>query len=611
MTRRACLRATRIAAAAALAAACAKAPASPPPSTADPASLRTPPAGPVVGFRGTYGSHVWLGIPYAKPPVGELRWRAPQPLPAWQSPREALAFGSSCPQFASAVGGDTSKPPGTPVGSEDCLFLNVYAPAFEGGRVPQGGDRLPVMFWVHGGGNTIGSAAFYDGGNLAASEKVVVVTLNYRLGPFGWFHHAALGEGASPAEQSGDFALLDLVRGLEWVRANIAAFGGDPDDVTVFGESAGGQNTVQLLLTPLARGLFQRAIVQSGGTWTSTVAEAEHYADDPEPGHKNSSREVAVRLLARGATGDEARHQIDALPAAEIAQRLRALPALDVLGAYNPGHIGMIDMPRAIRDGVVLPTEDFALRFAAGAVAPVPIVFGTNRDENKLFLFLDPRYVHRWFGVFPQVYDRERFLLTAEYQARSWKASGADELAMALTAAGRDNVYVYRFDWREEPKILWADLGVLLGAAHGFEIPFVFGHWNLGREGRFLYSDASLPGRQELSRKVMSYWTEFARSGAPGRGRGGDLPLWSAWSPRPDGEKFIVLDTESGGGVHMARDAVTNDALIASLRSDPRLADAKLRCAVLASVVAWSSRLDEKDYAAGGCDGFPMVASGE
>ena len=213
----------------ALALACAGEPAPTPAPVADATSLRTPPAGPLVGFRDAYGAHAWLGIPFAKPPVGALRWRAPEPMPAWQATREALAFGASCTQFASSLGGDDSVEPGTPVGSEDCLFLNVYAPAFDAAAVPKGEARLPVMLWIHGGGNTIGSASFYDGGNLAQREGVVVVTVNYRLGPFGWFRHPALAAGASEAERSGNFATLDLVRSLEWVRDNIAAFGGDPE----------------------------------------------------------------------------------------------------------------------------------------------------------------------------------------------------------------------------------------------------------------------------------------------------------------------------------------------------------------------------------------------
>jgi para-nitrobenzyl esterase len=591
--------------------ACAGRPAATPTPVADAGSLRTPPAGPVVGFLGTYGAHAWLGIPYAKPPVGALRWRAPQPLPAWHATREALAFGSSCTQFASSFAGEESVAPGTPVGSEDCLFLDVYAPAFEPGAVPKGQARLPVMFWIHGGGNTIGSASFYDGGHLAAEQGVVVVTLNYRLGPFGWFRHPALAEGATEAERSGNFALLDLVQGLRWVRENIAAFGGDPDDVTVFGESAGGRNVVQLLLTPLARGLFARAMVESGGTRSTTVAEAENYRDDASPGHRNSSREVTLRLLAPGIQDRaEAKRAVATLSPEQTARHLRAISARDLLAAYDPGGLGMFDLPQVIRDGKVLPLEDFPSRFAAGAVAPVPIVFGTNHDENKLFLFFDPKYVRRFFRVLPWVRDREAYLLTAEYESRSWKASGADEPAMALVASGRRDVFVYRFDWDEEPHILWADLGELLGAAHAFEIPFVFGHWNLGRQGRLLYDDANLPGREALSAVMRSYWAEFAASGAPGRGHHGELPLWSAWAADEASPKFVVLDTPDGGGVRMSREVQTNAALLAELRTDPRLADTKKRCALLATLVQWSPAFGESDYAAGGCEGYPMLAAG-
>jgi para-nitrobenzyl esterase len=327
----------------------------------------------------------------------------------------------------------------------------------------------------------------------------------------------------------------------------------------------------------------------------------------------NSSREVVLRLLAPGQEDPtRARSTIDALPDAEIAERLRGLAAVEVLAAYDGGNIGMVDMPQVIRDGIVLPEEDLALRFAVpGGVAPVPILLGTNRDENKLFLLLDPEYARRWFGVLPVLHDRERFMLTAEYLSRSWKAAGADELAMALGRAGRRDVFVYRWDWDEEARVLWVDLGELLGAAHGFEIPFVFGHWSMGSEGRWLYGEESLPGRQALSAAMMSYWAEFARSGAPGRGRSGELPLWSAWDPSPQGEKFIVLDTEQDGGVRMARDVVTNVALLDELVADPRLADVELRCDVLAKLLDWSQNLDETHYAAGGCNGKPKLASGE
>ena len=197
-----------------------------PPPVADPSSRRVTASGPVVGMQGGYGSHVWLGIPYAKPPLGELRWRAPQPAAAWTDTRVALALGSPCPQYTSPLWGVSGKE-GTIAGSEDCLYLNVYAPRVAEDAVPAGDRRWPVMVWIHGGGNSIGQGGAYEGGHLAAAEHVVVVTVNYRLGPFGWFRHAALrADAAGAAEQSGNFATLDVIGALEWVRDNIAAFGG-------------------------------------------------------------------------------------------------------------------------------------------------------------------------------------------------------------------------------------------------------------------------------------------------------------------------------------------------------------------------------------------------
>jgi para-nitrobenzyl esterase len=579
---------------------------------ADSRALRTPPAGPVIGFSGAYGAHVWRGIPFAEPPVGPLRWRAPQPAAAWQSPREALAFGSHCTQFSTNLS-NVDVEPGTPIGSEDCLTLDIYAPVFDAGAVPQGGERLPVMVWIHGGGNTIGHSSEYDGGHLATAEQVIVVTLNYRLGPFGWFQHPALAQDAPELERGGNFGTLDLIRGLAWVRENIAAFGGDPGNVTVFGESAGGRNVVQLLLSPPARGLFHRAIVQSGGLRSNTPAEASHYRDDPEPGHASSSAEVALRLLAPGEERGAARAKLGALPASELAQRLRALSNAEVLSAYDGSKLGMIDLPQVIRDGVVLPGDPFPAAFArAGVVAPVPVLFGTNKDEQKTFLFFDPKYVDRWFGVVPRLLDRDRYLLTAEYQSRSWKAMGADEPAIALTGLGRKDVFVYRFDWDEEPNILWIDLGEVLGAAHAFEVPFVFGHWSLGAQSGRLFDESNRPGREALSGAMMSYWAEFARRGAPGQGSRGDQPTWSAWDPSDGGDKFVVLDTPAGGGIRMASTGVeTNAGLLAEIGSDPRLADAARRCQVLADWIVWARTpaLNESHYSAAGCDGTAKVAA--
>jgi para-nitrobenzyl esterase len=581
-----------------------------PSPAADASSQRQTASGPVVGFQGQYGSHVWLGIPYAKPPVGDLRWRAPQPPPAWTDTRVALAVGSPCTQYASKVGGAPG-PSGTVAGSEDCLYLNIYAPRVGPDAVPAGAQRWPVMVWIHGGGNTIGEAGFYDGGNLAATEQVIVVSLNYRLGPLGWFRHAALrADTADAADQSGNFAILDLVRALEWVRDNIAAFGGDPQNVTIFGESAGGRNVFSLLLAPPAKGLFHRAIVQSGGAWMNSPSEAEEFSDAAEAGDQNSSNEVLSRLLVRdGKAADRAaaKAQIAAMSSADIAAYLRGKSAADFTAAYTPGvDNGMFDMPQVFSDGAVLPDEPLQHLARADGYNRVPVMLGTNLDESKLFMMNDPQWVKRYLWIVPRLRDERMYNLTSEYQAAMWKATGADMPAAAISGT-QPNTYVYRFDWNEEPTLLGADFGVMLGAAHLFEVPFVFGHFDLGSEGNRLFTEENAPGRRALARKMMGYWAQFARSGAPGRGGDGSLTEWSAWGAGPNGGQFLVLDTDAGGGTRMSSETKTVESVLAAVDADPRLSAARDRCAILQALAQRSRGFTEKEYAARGtCGDFPF-----
>jgi para-nitrobenzyl esterase len=579
----------------------------------DVASRRVTRSGAVVGLVSRYGSHAWLGIPYAKPPVGALRWRAPQPPEPWTGTREALTLGSPCTQFASPFGGVNSAPAGTPVGSEDCLYLNVYAPRVGAAAVPAGAQRLPVMVWIHGGGNSIGEAGFYNGGNLAATHNLVVITVNYRLGPFGWFRHAALrGADTNDGDRSGNFGTLDLVRALEWVQENAAAFGGDPGNVTVFGESAGGTNVFTLLLSPDAHGLFHHAIVESGGMRLSDVTAAENFTDAPDPGDANSSNEVILRLLvADGTAGDRtaAKARLAAMAPSELAGYLRGKTNVQILSAYTPmPRVGMIDMPKVFRDGTVLPQGEPLQQLArADGHNRVPVIFGTNRDENKLFMFGQPALVRRLFWVLPRLRDERRYNLSAEYLAKMWKASGADEPAAAMRATDGAQVFVYRFDWDEEPRVLGADLSVMLGAAHGFEIPFVFGHFDLGREGNQIFTKENEPGRTLLSAQMMSYWAEFAYHGAPGRGRNGELPEWKAWD---DGgaasPKYIIFDTAADGGVRMSPAAVTQASVLAAVDTDARLSTQRDKCGIYRELAAWSPGFTKKDYAGrDGCSAFP------
>jgi para-nitrobenzyl esterase len=578
-----------------------------PARVADPESARSLPGGDVAGFVGRYGSHVWLGLPYAQPPVGELRWRAPEPPAAWSGTREALAFGAPCAQFASVFGGVADAPPGEVAGSEDCLYLNVYAP-----RGPaDASKRRPVLFWIHGGGNVVGLADFYDGGRLAQEQDVVVVTTNYRLGPLGFFRHAALREGVPPADQSGNFAFLDLMRALTWVQENVAAFGGDPANVTIFGESAGGANVFNLLLSPLASGLFQRAIVQSGGTYADTLAEAEHFADDPEPGHRRSSNEVLARLLVkdgRAADVAAAKGVIASMAPAEVARTLRSKSPAEIFAAYErEAQEGLLDMPKVFADGVVRPVGDPEELFARpDGWNRMPVMLGTNLDENKLFLFMNPLYARRLFGVVPQIKEPALFDATADAMSAMWKATGADGPAAAMWQTQPD-VFVYRFDWDDEPSLLGIDLGEILGASHGFEIPFVFGHWDLGKQGNVVFTPENRAAREALAASMMSYWAAFARDGDPGRGARGDQAAWSAWDGREGAHKYLLLDTPDGGGVRMGSEPVTQESVVAAVAADPRLAAPRQRCWVYRELALWSRGFGKDDYASI-CPDFPIDA---
>ena len=598
-----------------------------------PESLRHPAVGSVIGTKGLYGGFVWRGIPYAAPPAGDNRFRAPAAVTPWNGTREALRFGAMCPQRATPWGGDASAKTGSLVGSEDCLFLNVYAPEIVSRPSAQKSGDLPVMFWIHGGGNVTGSAAFYNGSRLASEQRVVVVTLNYRLGFLGWFRHQALRSGASPMDASGNFGTLDLISALDWVQENIAAFGGNPDNVTIFGASAGGWNVVSLLASPLARGKFHRAIGQSSLSWSTSPARAENYADDREPGDESSSGEVLVRLmLADGSAFDreDAKATIAITDDSTLSRYLRDKTVAELFAVYeftndlrernaaadgrNDGtHSNQDDVeyssPMVFEDGVVLPANPLAHAFRPGSrFNRVPVMLGTNKDEEKLFLLFDPEYASTLFGFIPRLRDRARFLRDTATITRIWRMMAVDELAKDLSRAMPGEVFSYRFDWDEEPSIFGVDLGELLGAAHGFEIPFVFGHWNLGPDTHRLFDSRNLPGREVLGSAMRSYWAEFALHGHPGKGSKSELPHWAAWTP--GAARFAILDTELGGGIRMTEGSETAFDIATSVMADASYRNLRRRCTALAAIHDWAPlSFSVDDYAQIGrglCHAYPI-----
>jgi para-nitrobenzyl esterase len=563
-----------------------------PPKVVDPATTRAAPAGTFVGMHDVLGNHQWLGIHYAEAPTGAMRWKAPVAARPREGTTEAIRNGAVCPQFASRFGGERGDPRGVR-GEEDCLTLDIYAPA---DLAP--GEKLPVMVWIHGGGNTIGSSGFYQGAELTREGRVVVVAIQYRLGPLGFFRHASLRAGTDDIEGSGNFALLDMAESLRWVKKNISVFGGDPENVTIFGESAGGRNVFSLLLMPQAAGLFHRAIAQSGSLVASTRAEAENAVDAAEPGHPASSNESLFQLLVLDGTAkdrDTAKAAAAKMSATQVAAYLRGKSTQEFFLAYADAEgVGMADMPRTVRDGTVLPEKNPIDSFSDGEFNRVPVIAGTNRDEFKLFLAADPELVWQLFGILPRIRDTERYNTIAEHASKSWKAIGADEPAAAMRRSGHGQVWVYRFDWDEEGSFLGTDFSELLGAGHALEIPFVFGHYDLGPELNRIFNDENAAGRAEVQNAMISYWSEFARKGNPGRGGKTALPVWQ------NGPDFLVIDTSDGGGLRHSDQTLTEESVLAAIQADPRL-DATERCVTLKETVRGQVRHSEADLARYGC----------
>jgi para-nitrobenzyl esterase len=585
----------------------------PEPPTPDPVTERSLSSGDVVGFVSENGSHAWRGIPFALAPVGDLRWRAPRPPTGWAGLRDATTHGSACVQYGGPMAGSGRS--GEPAGQEDCLYLNVHAPAMTADAAARLDEPLPVMLWIHGGGNTIGSANVYDGSVLAASQSVIVVSVNYRLGVLGWFSHPVLHARDEFADdRSGNYGTLDLVRALDWVRDEIGAFGGDPSRVTIFGESAGGRNVFTLLVSPRAKGLFHRAIVQSGGLRTTSVDAARNPLDAESPGHAMSSAEVTYQLLERSGRVDDraaAGALVDAMTTQEVADLLRGTPAHDLLQVFDGDRRGgMYVHPGIVRDGSVMPEEDPLSRLESGDYNRVPVIVGSNRDEVRLFALMESGHVTRIFGIPLWANDERRYLLETEYPSLMWKATGVDEPASAMRAAQGPSVYAYRFDWDEEPKVLATDFSLLLGAAHGLEVPFVFGVMRLFGAEALVFDDERLPAAKELASNMMGYWGQFAWMGDPGHGSSGRLPRWLPWDDSSQrAPRYLLLDTMAGGGIRMSSDDVSRETVIARIAEDDRFQSASERCALYREFVQRSRTMSAADYervGEGECRAFPL-----
>ena len=466
---------------------------------ADPTVIATT-AGPVRGETAD-GLRIFRGIPYAAPPVGDLRWQAPQPVAAWQSPRDALGFGTPC--WQPRLEGFYDRGPIDR--SEDCLHLNVWTRA-------QADAALPVMVWIHGGGLQIGHGhlPMYDGGALT-ELGVVLVSINYRLGVMGFLAHEGLS-AESPQGVSGNYGLLDQVAALEWVRDNIAAFGGDPANVTIFGESAGSWSVCYLYSAPLAKGLFHRAIGQSGGC----------FSPHPDLAAGEAAGASLAELLEAPDVGAMRTIAADAIYA-KIEE-----------ASWNTGG-GSVYV-----DGKVFANP--ADRVTAGEHNRVPVLLGSNADEGTTLSMaaadLDDA---GWRETVADAWGDEADAILAAY---------AEDAAVSATRAQQQLLSDQYFGWqmrtwaREhtahgDPAWLYffthvpelgGELGTSMGAFHAAEIPYVFGnpHLGFGDGGEAL---APRPSDLEVTRLMSAYWTNFAKTGNP---NGAGLPTWPNYAAQTD-----------------------------------------------------------------------------
>ena len=443
------------------------------------------------------GLTVYRGIPYAAPPVGNLRWRPPQPAPKWEGVRAATEYGRACMQTNAAI-------KNLPAPSEDCLFVNVWTPATSANQ------HLPVMVWIHGGGFTAGTPAeeLYHGEWLA-KKGVIVVSVGYRLGVFGFL---ALPELSAESHHhvSGNYGLLDLIAGLQWVQKNIAAFSGDPKHVTIFGESAGAIAVSQLCVSPLAKGLFEAAISESGGSFGPVRAGGG-------PGENMQPLDSAEKAGAAWA------HSVGASSLAE----LRKSPA-EKLQAAAQRQRG-ISWP--IADGWLIPDDQYNL-YEAGRYLDVPVLIGYNSDEGATFGA--PASQEAYVQSVHQRYEQFADKLLAAYPGGETPAAkktardltrdtafgwGTWTWARLQTKTGKSKVFLYYFD--EHPDYPVGSPRAGYGTPHSEELPYVF--HQLREHNR----PTPTPKDEAMSDLMRTYWTNFAKTGDP---NGAGLPSWPAFS---------------------------------------------------------------------------------
>ena len=522
------------------------------------------------------GVYIWEDIPYALPPVGELRWKAPRKI-EFSSELILPKTKNFCIQRTSNFGGSAEYADEDDLlsGSEDCLYLDVFAPLNKSKKL------LPVMFWIHGGGNTSGLKDLYDFRKLVKKHDVIVVRINYRLGPFGWFTHPAIQGFQNDVDKTSNFGTLDIISALEWVNENITLFGGDSNNITIFGESAGGHNVLSLLVSKRAKGLFHKAISMSG--YTTSFSTENAYRQDIQSFSSDHTSWKIVNKIVNDVSQEKKQSEYENK---EIRKILLSMSGKEFYKYYSDRK-SYEEIPLLTNDGIVIPKN--GLRNALSKteyVNNVPTMIGSNRDEVKFWLAFSEYFVELDYSIGGSILGLPKISLKDEgayeafnyYRSTAWKIRGVDEPLNSLAMTGNKNLYSYRFDWDDQRRFVIANFKQIFGATHALEVPLLAGDNSLvgGRPvSNFIYPRGI--SRFYISRNMMRFWTNFARNGDPGSSSNN-----IKWRPyideKSDITSFIILDNKKN--LRMSSSNTNLKILTKELFYDERL-NKEEKCVIL------------------------------
>ena len=517
------------------------------------------------------GVILYEDIPYAEPPIGNLRWRAPKEI---LKKTEIYPQDSNfCIQRPSNLGGADGED--FFVGNEDCLYLDIFVPRKNNHK------NLPVMFWIHGGGNTSGLKDLYDFSKLVSRHDVILVRINYRLGPFGWFTHPAIQSFQDGEDKTSNFGTLDIIMALKWVNKNISNFGGDPENVTIFGESAGGHNVLSLLVSNKAKGLFHKAISMSG--YTTSISPRDAYNPIKKSSTSKFSSQNVVNHLTEKYILDE--FPINNTLLKEQRKILLSLSSKDFFKIYS-NRDSYDELPLLTNDGIVIPK--IGLKEALSKkehLNIVPTIAGSNRDEVKLWLSTAKYFVNIDYSIIGSILQIPKVVIEKEhsfeafnfYRSSSWKIRGVDDPLLSLAAAGNEELFSYRYDWDDHRRLIIANFKKLIGAAHATEIPILTGSYDL--VGGYPLSDLIYPpsfSKRYTSKNMMLFWTNFAKYGYPGEST--NSVRWEKYLSEGSNKNYLVIDKRKN--LKMISESLTLETLSKQLFKDERLSKLE-RCVVL------------------------------